>query len=44
MIEVRNDLLRTVKDISAWAERLAGAILEGADVIGTVAAQASAGR
>ena len=44
MIEVRNDLLRTVKDISAWAERLAGAILEGADAIGTVAAQASAGR
>jgi predicted N-formylglutamate amidohydrolase len=34
MIEVRNDLLRTVKDIAAWTERLTEAIRESAGAVG----------
>ena len=41
MVEVRNDLLRTVKDIAAWTERLTGAIRESAGVVGL--AQAGVG-
>ena len=36
MIEVRNDLLRTAKDIAAWAERLTEALKEGAGAVGLV--------
>jgi predicted N-formylglutamate amidohydrolase len=34
MIEVRNDLLRTVKDIAAWTERLTDAIRESSGAVG----------
>lgn len=34
MIEVRNDLLRTIKDIAAWTERLTEALRESADMVG----------
>ena len=34
MIEVRNDLLRTVKDIAAWTERLAEALTECSGGVG----------
>ena len=34
MIEVRNDLLRSVKDITAWTERLADALKECAGGVG----------
>jgi predicted N-formylglutamate amidohydrolase len=41
MIEVRNDLLRTVKDIAAWTERLAMAVYESAGAIGLSPARVS---
>ena len=34
MIEIRNDLLRSVKDIAAWTERLADALKECAGGVG----------
>jgi predicted N-formylglutamate amidohydrolase len=40
MIEVRNDLLRAVKDITAWTERLADALRESAGTVGLVSAAA----
>ena len=42
MIEVRNDLLRTVKDIAAWTERLTEALRESADAVGLSPVQAVA--
>ena len=42
MIEVRNDLLRTIKDIAAWTERLTEALRESADAIGLSPVQAVA--
>lgn len=42
MIEVRNDLLRTARDISAWVERLTDALLESAAAIGLAPARAGA--
>jgi predicted N-formylglutamate amidohydrolase len=42
MIEVRNDLLRTVKDIAAWTERLTEALRESADAVGLSPIQAVA--
>ncbi len=38
MIEVRNDLLRAARDITAWAERLTDALRESAGVVGLVPA------
>lgn len=42
MIEVRNDLLRTARDIGAWVERLTEALLESAAAIGLAPARAGA--
>ena len=44
MIEVRNDLLRAIADITAWTQRLADALIEGATAIDLVPARASARR
>jgi predicted N-formylglutamate amidohydrolase len=43
MIEVRNDLLRAVKDITAWAERLTEALKESAGAAGIGQAGARVG-
>src|SRR4029079_18897746 len=41
MIEVRNDLLRTVKEIAGWTERLTDALRESAGAVGLPLAAAS---
>jgi predicted N-formylglutamate amidohydrolase len=43
MIEVRNDLLRTEGDVAAWADRLAGALVESVARIGMDAGRRTAG-
>lgn len=39
MIEVRNDLVRSASDVSAWVDRLASALVESAGAIGLSPAQ-----
>ncbi len=39
MIEIRNDLVRAAKDVAAWTELLAGALLEGATAVQLVPAR-----
>jgi predicted N-formylglutamate amidohydrolase len=36
MIEIRNDLVRSARDVAAWSERLTGALKESADAIGLI--------
>ena len=38
MIEIRNDLIRAAKDVAAWTELLAGALLDGAAALELVPA------
>ena len=40
MIEIRNDRLRRAKDIAAWTDLLAGALLDGAPALGLAPAKA----
>ena len=44
MIEIRNDLVRTAKDIAGWIERLSGALIYGAAALERVPATAQRGR